>query len=79
MLLREMQLAESNRIVVSCSAGTATLEGMQELVRAFDADRSQLYLQVAEHVRLPHSVDYLYGYCLPHRMFVLIVTFFAES
>jgi hypothetical protein len=32
-------------------AGTATLEGMQELVRAFDADRSQLYLQVAEHVR----------------------------
>lgn len=79
MLLREMQLAESNRIVVSCSAGTATLEGMQELVRAFDADRSQLYLQVAEHVRLLHSVEYLDSCYTPHVELRVIYTFFAES
>jgi hypothetical protein len=51
LLQSELPTPDYELTSTTCS-GTATLEGMQELVRAFDADRSQLYLQVAEHVRL---------------------------
>jgi hypothetical protein len=33
------------------------LDGMQELVRDFDAERSKLYLQTAEYVRFSRLTD----------------------
>eukprot|EP00892_Ulva_mutabilis_P010217 jgi/Ulvmu1/7568/UM037_0112.1 len=49
--LQDMEelLADNARLLETTHKSTATLESMQELVREFDADRAQLYLQIAEY------------------------------